>query len=148
MKNEDRLLAEKVLRQLFIGAKVDGLQLGTNRIFFKRLDHADGQLYLNIESKWCLFPSPPEAYPKSEDEIESYSEREALRKIDDIRGQEAVNIELGADSPHLIITFTNGTTLFINGRDHEYECSQAGVHPNDDWLIVALPGDDIAVWTP
>lgn len=43
----------------------------------------------------------------------------------------------------------NGYTVFINGSHDMFECWQAGVEYDDEgWLVVAVPGNDIAIWTP
>lgn len=83
MNKEDKLYAENVLKHLFIGAQVDGLQFGisptTIKIHFTNFEAAvdyDGQLYINIESKWFLFHTPPEKYPSNEDEFDDYTEEE------------------------------------------------------------------------
>lgn len=62
MNKEDKIYAEKVLKNLFIGSQVDGLQFGissgTIKIHFTNFHDSvdyDGQLYINIESKWFLF---------------------------------------------------------------------------------------------
>lgn len=66
MNKEDKIHAEKVLKNLFIGSQVDGLQFGISpgaiKIHFTNFHDSvdyDGQLYINIESKWCLFNKPP-----------------------------------------------------------------------------------------
>ncbi|WP_040448647.1 hypothetical protein [Ktedonobacter racemifer] len=159
MDKEDKIYAEKVLKQLFLRAQVDGMQFGispaTIKIYFTNFegsggsDDYGGQLYLNIESKWCLFDNSPEKYPSNEDEIENYSEDEEYIRIYKIRRQKVVDIQLGKKTPHLFITLENGYTIFVNGFHDKYECWQAGVQFDDDgWLVVAVPGDEIATWAP
>ncbi|MGN1401033.1 MAG: hypothetical protein ACI4XL_05990 [Bacillus sp. (in: firmicutes)] len=156
MDKEDKLYAEKVLKYLFLGAQVDGMQFGISpaiiKIHFTNFEGSDGyggQLYLNIESKWCLFDNPPEKYPSKEDEMEDYSEDEEYNRIYKIRRQKVVNIQLGEKTPHLYITLENGYIIFVNGFHDKYECWQAGVQYDDvDWLVVSVPGDEIATWAP
>lgn len=33
--------------------------------------------------------------------------------------------------------------LYVNGQNENYECWQFG---DDDWLIAAFPGNEIAAW--
>ncbi|EOO38639.1 hypothetical protein IKK_02685 [Bacillus mycoides] len=92
MNKEDKLYAENVLKHLFIGAQVDGLQFGispaTIKIHFTDFEATvdyDGQLYVNIESKWCLFHTPPEKYPSNEGEFDDYTEEEEYKRIFEMR---------------------------------------------------------------
>lgn len=156
MDTEDKVFAEKVLKHLFLGTQVDGVQFGmspaTIKVYFnsyKGSDDYGGQLYLNIESKWCLFSVPPERYPSNEDEIEDYSEDEEYGRIYQIRRQKVVDIQLGENTPHLFISLENGSIIFVNGFHEQYECWQAGVdYEEDTWLVVSVPGDEIATWAP
>ncbi|MES5927269.1 hypothetical protein QCI77_14805 [Bacillus cereus group sp. MG9] len=154
MNKEDKLYAENVLKHLFIGAQVDGLQFGispaTIKIHFTDFEATvdyDGQLYVNIESKWCLFHTPPEKYPSNEGEFDDYTEEEEYKIIFEMRRKKVTDIQLGKATPHLIITFKNGQIMFVNGFHDYYECWQAGVQ-FEDWLVVAAPGNEIATWTP
>jgi hypothetical protein len=154
MNKEDKIYAENVLKHLFIGSQVDGLQFGlsptTIKIHFTNFDAAvnyDGQLYVNIESKWCLFNNLPEKYPSNEDEFDDYTEEEENKRIFEMRRQKVIDIQLDKKSPHLFITFANGQIMFVNGFHNYYECWQAGVQC-EDWLVVAAPGNEIATWTP
>lgn len=156
MDSEDKIYAEKVLKHLFIGAQVDGVQFGispaTIKIYFTNYEGTEvygGQLYLNIESKWCLLHNQTEVHPSNEDEIEDYSEDEEYVRIYKIRRQKIVNIQLGKKTPHLFITLDSGYTIFVNGYHDKFECWQAGVEFDDDfWLVVTVPGNEIAIWTP
>ena len=58
-----------------------------------------------------------------------------------------VDAQLGVESPHLILTFDDGRILFINGHHDQYESWQlyAG---QGKLLIVAVPGDELAMWLP
>ncbi|MES5893683.1 MULTISPECIES: hypothetical protein [Bacillus cereus group] len=154
MNKEDKLYAENVLKHLFIGAQVDGLQFGisptTIKIHFTNFEAVvdyDGQLYINIESKWFLFNNPPEKYPSNEDEFDDYSEEEEYNRIFKIRRQKVIDVQLGKETPHLFILLESGQSLFVNGFHNYYECWQAGVQC-EDWLVVAVPGNEIATWTP
>ncbi|PQZ57884.1 MULTISPECIES: hypothetical protein [Bacillus] len=154
MNKEDKIHAENVLKHLFIGSQVDGLQFGlsptTIKIHFTNFDAAvnyDGQLYVNIESKWCLFNNPPEKYPSNEDEFDDYSEEEKYNRIFNMRRQKVIDLQLGKETPHLFILLENGKIIFVNGFHDYFECWQAGVQC-EDWLVVATPGNEIATWTP
>ena len=109
MNIADKIHAEKVLQHLFLGAQVDGLQFGFSpgaiKIHFTNFhDSVDynGQLYINIESKWCLFNKAPKRYPLNENEFESYSEEEEYGRIFEIRRQRVIDIQLALENPHLM----------------------------------------------
>ncbi|HHQ8913956.1 TPA: hypothetical protein ACSVZR_004248 [Bacillus cereus] len=150
MNKEDKIHAEKVLKNLFIGSQVDGLQFGISpgaiKIHFTNFHDSvdyDGQLYINIESKWFLFNKSTKKYPLNEDDFEDYSEEEEYGRIFEIRR----HIQLGLESPYLIVTLESGQIIFVNGFHDYYECWQAGVQ-YEQWLVVAAPGNEIATWTP
>jgi len=154
MNTEDKIYAEKVLKNLFIGSQVDGLQFGIApgaiKIHFTTFHNSvdyDGQLYINIESKWRLFNKLQKRYPLNEDEFEDYSEEEEYERIFKIRRQKVTDIQLGLESPHLIITLESGQIIFVNGFHDDYECWQAGVQC-EDWLVVAAPCNDISTCIP
>ncbi|PFO69886.1 hypothetical protein COJ83_08890 [Bacillus cereus] len=154
MNTEDKIYAKKVLKNLFIGSQVDGLQFGISsgaiKIQFTNFHDSvdyDEQLYINIESKWCLFNKPQKRYPLNEDEFEDSSEEEEYERIFEIRRQKVTDIQLGLESPHLIINLESGQIIFVNGFHDYYECWQAGVLC-EQWLVVAAPGNEIVTWTP
>ncbi|ACK88651.1 hypothetical protein [Bacillus cereus] len=142
------------MKNLFIGSQVDGLQFGissgTIKIHFTNFHDSvdyDGQLYINIESKWFLFNKSTKRYLLNEDDFEDYSEEEEYERIFEIRRQKVTDIQLGLESPHLIITLESGKIIFVNGFHDHYECWQAGMQC-EQWLVVAALGNEIATWTP
>ena len=64
-----------------------------------------------------------------------------------MRRQKVIGIQLGIESPHLIITLGNGQIIYVNSFHEDYECWQAGVQC-EDWLVVATPGNEIPTWIP
>lgn len=154
MEIKDKVQAETLLNHYFRGSQLDGVQFGVSpgpfRLSFfhyKNTDVENAQLFLNIESKWCLLSSIDKRYPSKEDEIEDLSEEEKYLQIIQMRRQVVNKIELVDDQiPHLLIRFENDCSLFINGYHEEFECWQAGVD-GDSELVIALPGKDLAIWT-
>ncbi|TYS86167.1 hypothetical protein [Rossellomorea aquimaris] len=155
METKDKVQAETLLNHLFRGSQLDGVQFGISpgpfRLSFfhyKNTDVEDAQLFLNIESKWCLLSSNVKQYPSKEDEIEDLSEEENYLQIIRMRRQVVVKVELVDEhAPHLLIRFENDHSLFINGYHDEFECWQAGVDGVSE-LVIALPGKDLAIWPP
>ncbi|WP_340010900.1 hypothetical protein MHI32_22485 [Paenibacillus sp. FSL H7-0690] len=153
MNKENRDFAERVLKQLCIGAKIDGLRFGVSsgatQVYLTKYEGFDdlaGQLYLNIESKWTIFDSVPSQYPSNESQIADVSEEEKYSQIIKVRREKIIDIQLGDSTPHLIISFESGSILFVIGFHEKYECWQVGVE-SDNWLVVACPMNGIATWT-
>lgn len=157
MELEDKQFAEKALKRLFIGSQLDGIKFGitpggTFLYFVHYTDKEPDKLWLNIEvNKFSILPfhiQGPLADPQKMMEL---NEEEAIKKVLEVRRETVVDIRLGDISPHLFIYFQSGKTLFVNGHHEEYECWQAGDgegYTGDEWLAVAVPGNEIAIWTP
>jgi hypothetical protein len=154
MNPQDKYLAEAALRHLLLGARVNGIRFGPNlQLLIKKSNKIllKGQIYLSLESRWMLWSTTPEQLPAHEDDIPELSIEVALKTLYGLREQVIIDVQLGELSPHLILTLASGHTLFINGKDDLYECWQVGVStekPEEGWMIVSCPGDDIAVWAP
>ncbi len=109
-------------------------------------------MWLNIEvNKFIILPKNSGNLPKYNEKMDELDEEESIKRILEIRREEIVDISLGDTSPHLFITFKSGKVLFVNGYDKNFECWQAGDgegYGGHEWLIVAVPGNEIAVWAP
>ncbi|WP_420910340.1 hypothetical protein [Neobacillus muris] len=154
---EKKQFAERALQHLFIGSQLDGLKfgIGPGAILIRFMHYESSQqpddLWINIESKWTLFPTEIIDYPNSEDEMDDLTEDEQLNLVFKLRRDKVVDVKLGKTVPHLIMVFQSGLTMFVNGHHEMYECWQVGDgagYGGDQWLIVATPGDDIATWAP
>ncbi|MEE6452803.1 hypothetical protein RAH41_19750 [Gottfriedia acidiceleris] len=131
MDQEERQFAMNVLRQMFIGSQLDGIKFGlspaTTYVFFMHYnDHEPDQVWLNIESKWSVYPRNTTLFPNSEEDIEDMTEDEQFKLLYELRREEVIDICIGNDSPHLYIAFKSGKILFNNGFHEQYECWQAG----------------------
>ena len=155
MNEQDRSLAEAVLRRLCEGAQVDGVRFGPV-LQLLISDHGSGkppirgQVYLNLSSQWALYePSGP--LPSSGTQLPALTQDEALRVLCSIREKVIDKVELAADTPHLRLTLEDGSVLFVNGEDPQYEPWDLGVafgDPSEVWMVVARPGGDLAIWAP
>lgn len=154
MNNEEKLVAEETLQHLFVGSSVDGIQFGlssaTAKIYFTHYDRNGNEdfVYLNIESKWSVYPNDTVTFPKTESDIMDMTEEEEYWNVYKIRRQKVTQIRIGEMSPHLYISLESGLILFVNGFHEKYECWQSGVLFDDSWLVVACPGNGIATWAP
>lgn len=158
MNAKKREFAEKALKHLLIGSQLDGVKFGLSPgsflIRFERYyppEQEPEQLWINIESKWTVFPTEIIDYPNSEDEMDDLNEEEQLNLVFKLRRDKVVDVKLGETIPHLIMVFQSGLTMFVNGHDDMYECWQVGDgagYGSKIWEIVATPGDGIATWAP
>jgi hypothetical protein len=108
-------------------------------------------LCLTVESHWTVFPTRPERFPASEAELPDMSLEERLVALARLAGQDIVEVSLGDEAPHLILTFDAGSVFFLNGAHESYECwniATATEEVDKNWLIVAVPGGQIALFAP
>ncbi|MGF9943025.1 hypothetical protein ABEX44_07130 [Priestia megaterium] len=156
LKIENRRFAEKALTYLLVGSQMDGIKFESEvsaiSLTFTHYDRREDDAFvLTIETAWTVYDKEPYSYPSSEEEVPSNTEEQHFKHIWDIKRQKVVNVQLSDVSPHLIISFESGNILFVNGHGSNYECWQLGDHfagGNNEWLLVAVPGDDIAVGSP
>ena len=154
MNLQNRYLAEAALRHLLLEAQVEGIRFTPNlQLLIKKSKKTllQGQIYLSLESRWMLWSTEPEKLPAHEDDIPELSIEEELKTLYALREQVITDVQLGELSPHLTLTLASGHILFMNGKHDLYECWQVGVsreRPEESWMIVSCPGDDIAVWAP
>jgi hypothetical protein len=151
----EKSLAEAVLRRLCVGARIDGIRFGAIPQLLVT-DHDGGQppmlgqVYLNLGSTWTVFPERPPSFPVGEEALPDREEGEALRELCELRGAVIRDVELQHDAPDLALTFDDGRVFFMNGRHDHYEPWELGVAfaPGERFLVVACPGNGIAIWAP
>jgi len=127
---EDKKEAERVLTNLFNGATLtyvgDDLTSEYMRLQFKGKQGLP--LYITIDNKWLLTKKHS-----------LFSLVASKAKIKDIY--------LAEMEPRLTICFMDGTNLIVEGYHERYESWQAGT-VGEEWLVVACPGREVAVWLP
>lgn len=155
MDARDKEFAEKVIERLCKGGQVEGVRFGPIlQILIREGDSAPSikaQVYLNLGSAWMISDGPPEVVPKIEGDFPAMSVEEELAAICGVREQVIVSANLAPEVPHLFLALDSGKVLCLNGHDEQYEPWQLGVaggDPNAVWLVVACPGDELAVWAP
>jgi hypothetical protein len=148
----DKQLAEAVIKYLCLNGEINGVRFGPSLqiLLCGNYEHKKGitgQVYLNVESRWCIYDELPNEYPMKESDIEGLDRVKELEILNELSYTEIVDVKLGGNIPHLILTFQNGKSLFVHGHDEQYESWQLGVsfQSDDSWLVVACPGDGIAV---
>jgi hypothetical protein len=156
VKPADRELAESAIRRLLIGARIGGLRFGpVPQILFADAGgeavSVRGQVYMNLGSAWTVFPTRPASFPVGESQIQEGEPEQEIQEIVGIRERQIIAADLATDAPDLILTLDDGRVVFFNGRSEHYETWELGTaytSPADRWLVVAIPGNEIAVWVP
>jgi hypothetical protein len=118
--------------------------------YFPSRDVRFDELFLRVESRWALFPSPPQRLPEGEQDIPAWSLSEQLSALAALVNQKVNDVALGPNCPHLLLKFDSGAYLIFNGHHERYECwelATIGGQPME-YRIVALPGDciDLGEW--
>jgi len=157
MKKINKDFAERALKRLLIGSQLDGLQFGAGpgavRVCFAHYsEQAPDTLWLNIEvRKIAVISDQNRLMSISTEKLKELNEEDSFQLLLKHRRERVDNVWLGEDSPHLYLSFESGKALYINGQDEDYECWQVGDqfgYGDGDWLIVAVPENEIAAWSP
>jgi hypothetical protein len=155
VNEEDRGLAEAVIRRLCEGSDVAGVRFGPI-LQLLISDHGSdkapihGQVYLNLSSQWALLQNRAHV-PESGAVLPDVTPDDALRLLCSIREKTITSAEIGREKPHLLLTLDDGAVLFVNGDDPQYEPWDVGVAFSgaaEPWKVIACPGGDVAVCAP
>src|SRR5688572_29949821 len=111
--------ATRVLRHLLIGELPSGLRFGTTQILFQSGPGKPmGEPYVNLASAWCVFPSLPDLLPATESDVFGpTSDEEEYACIISLRHKTVVDVEVCHPVPHLLVTFDDGSVLYVNGHN-------------------------------
>lgn len=129
---------------------MNGVRFGVLQLLFDSQSTV-GEPYLNLASNWQVFTERPPQFPEfSVEAIEENAEREVTCAVM-LRHKQVSAVEVLSPWPHLIMTFTDGTILFLNGKDDRYEPWTAGlacVPPEHRLQVIACPGGELAFILP
>jgi hypothetical protein len=144
--------ATKVLAYLIEGEEVAGLRFGGPQILFTSgAGRPFGEPYINLVFAWTVYDSRPTSFPVREGEVPGESGNDgACMAILALRHAAVQRVEVLEPIPHLVVTFTDGRVLFLWGGHPQYESWQAGLSfsGEQNWLVVAAPGDSVVAWAP
>ncbi len=151
MQKEDKDIAESILRHLCIGRRICGINFYTVPVLL--IDAIDGPSFeatiqLTIEAEWRVFDELPLQLPIVDSPghiVDKRRTSELICAIGKLGWYTIIGVQLGENSPHLVLKFENGQFLYINGHHDQYESWNilAG-----EYQVVATPGDGIAIWHP
>jgi hypothetical protein len=166
MEQAEKVAVEAILRRLLLGTQVVGAQWYpfAFAILFARLTASDqqeagaimaarvhpSQVTITIESRWAVYPVASDQLPASEKDLPRCELDQQVAALARLAGQDIVSVVLGDKSPHLALGFEGGPLLFMNGHHDAFECWNltTGEPAPHHWLIVAIPGDELAVFPP
>ncbi len=149
MSESDRKFAENVLNRIMRGSSVSGLRFFTPQLLLEGPIDIKQEAFINLSSEWDFYDSVQSEFPTS---FEQLTQEQEELKIHKLREDVVERIEILSPWPHLVIYFESGRVLYMNGEDDVYEPWTAGLtrfgSDCDEWLVVACPGGDLAVWVP
>lgn len=138
-----------ILRTMFVGATVNGLRFGALQLLFDKVDIV-GEPCLTLASTWRVYDARPAEVPSLDPDTEEDPEAEIRRAIA-LRHKEVADVEVLQPWPHLLMTFTDGSVLCVNGRDDRGEpwtalLAHAPAHRRME--VIACPGGELAFLLP
>lgn len=116
-------IARSTLTRLFVGATFTGVHFGMPKLEFETAE-VPGEPYVQLFSDWTVYPVRPETFPDSEVE----DAQDDLLKSMALRHKVVESVEVLAPWPHLLLTFGDGSVLFVNGRQAGHEAWTAGLN--------------------
>ena len=142
-------LAESILRRLLVGSIVNGVRFGVLELLFDT-QAVSGEPSLLLASAWTVYPERPDAFPENESDIDEGTSDDELALAVSLRHKEVLSVEVFSPWPHLVLTFTDKSVLFLNGKSDRYEPWIAGVYGDqkERTEVIACPGGDFAFILP
>ncbi len=160
MEPQDKTLGEAILRHLCIGRRICGVTFYAMPMLTLDTDDehsGERNAVLTIEGEWTLLNEIPGVLPLIQwpDRDDQQVERERMSQLVAAAGRlgwyPIVDARLSDHVPHLLLTFSNGQTLYINGHHERYESwniAAGHVTAGSGFLVVAGPEDGLTIWGP
>lgn len=143
---DDRVHAEKMLKYLCVGSQLEGLGFFGPKVYLWNSDIEIEETYINIEADFCILNSMSQARSIGIDNFPKADVTESLKSLCELGQKSIIDIVLSPHN-HLIVHFETADILIVCGYSEVYECWQVG-SSNGDWLVVACPGTNFAIWAP
>ena len=149
-ETQDKELAESTLQRLLVDASVIGIRFGVLQLLFDTLA-VPGEPYVNLSSAWCMYPKRPASFPENETDVTEASEEDEISIAASLRHKVVASVEILQPWPHLILTFSDSSVLYLNGKNDRYEpwtAGLSGVAPQDRIDVIACPGGGLTFILP
>ncbi len=158
MNPEDKPLAEAILRHLCIGRRICGVLIYATPTLTIDTDDEDSMerpasLRISAVSRVLeeIPPNLPELdFQEARGEDWRQPVSELLAAVAYLGWHKITAVRIGDNVPHLLLTFSNGQTLYINGHDR-YECweiSDGSTVAEREFWVVGGAGDVLQIWCP
>ena len=135
-------LAINTLRRVFVGATVTGVHFGVPQLEFETAE-VPGEPYVQLFSAWTLHDERPDVFPDEPAGPDASDAQDDLLKSVALRHKVVEDVEVLSPWPHLLLTFGDGSVLWVHGRQHEREAWIAGLNcpsPAGRVQVIAEPG--------
>jgi hypothetical protein len=144
-------LAESILGSILIGGSVSGVRFGALQLLFEPAAVVSGEPYINLSSAWTVFSTRPAAFPENESDVLESTEDVEIHMATSLRHKVVASVEVLEPWPHLVLTFTDNSVLYLNGKNDRYEPWTAGLShtpPDEQVQGIACPGGELAFILP
>ena len=144
-------LAESVLGPLLIGASVNGLRFGALQLIFEPVQNVPSEPYVNLASAWTLYSARPDSFPENESDVPDTTQEQEILTAASLRHKVVASVEVLEPWPHLVLTFTDQSVLYLNGKNDRYEPWTAGLAyapAGKETQVIACPGGELAFILP
>ena len=133
------------MNRLFVGASVVGIRFGALQLIFDPPD-IPGESCINLASAWLLYEERPSSFPENESDVAESTFEAEISVAVSLQHKIVASVEVGDPWPHLIVTFADGTVLYLNGKNEQYEpwtVAHYNFAANGTTQVIACPGGDI-----
>ena len=149
MIRQDKELAESILRDLCVGRGICGMNFyAVPVLVIDEVTPSKRESFVTVESDWIIYDGMAMALAAVQSPngpVDSARTSMLIREIADLAWQKIIGVKLGDEIPDLFIEFENGKVLKINGHHDKFESWNVSA---GKFLVVAVPGDDVAIWQP
>jgi hypothetical protein len=132
-------LAIDTLRRILIGATLTDVRFGVPQLEFESAE-VPGEPYVQPFSAWTVHEERPASFAGPPGDAGGEDD---LLKAVALRHKVVDDVEVLAPWPHLLLTFLDGSVLWIHGREDAHEAWIAGLNaptPAARVQVIAAPG--------
>jgi hypothetical protein len=141
---------ETVLSDVLVGASVCGVRFGTPQLLLAPREPI-GECFVNLSSAWYVYSSRPAEFPAEESGVPELTQDQELLSLSSLQFERVYCVEILRPMQHLVLTFSNGAVLYINGHNPGPEPWGAGLNAFQKELsvwVIALSDAEPIVHQP
>jgi hypothetical protein len=140
---------EQVLSELLLGATVTGIRFGALQLLLEPANLI-GECYINLSSAWQVYGARPASLPGSEADVPELTEEQEILALAALRGSLVMSVAISS-AQHLLVGFSSGLWLYVNGNNPGPEPWTAGLtalNRQDSVTVIAVSGSEPLVYWP